>query len=253
MRNPQSAFKGLTLIEMLVVVSIIAILIALLLPTIGASRQSAETLQCKSNLRQLQLALSAYQFEHDDTLPQPAQDDDITDTFERGRVLWFNALDTYLDQQSKNYKANDVNERNYAAFKQDPAWEDLSATDQENARTIKMNEYLGNIDNRDDVPLVKFYSVEQLKRPGLTVIFLDGRAFDTPSQTTGDADSIGTQKFSATPIYAGLRHDDGANVVFGDGRVDLIKQPIRKMATGYRGWFDGDNGPQNLIWQVDKP
>ena len=49
-----------TLIELLVVIAIIAILVALLLPAVQQARESARKTQCKSNLKQLGLALQNY-------------------------------------------------------------------------------------------------------------------------------------------------------------------------------------------------
>jgi prepilin-type N-terminal cleavage/methylation domain-containing protein/prepilin-type processing-associated H-X9-DG protein len=58
-----------TLIELLVVISIIAILAAMLLPAIGMVRSQAQSTQCRSNLRQMQLANIAYSGEWDDFVP----------------------------------------------------------------------------------------------------------------------------------------------------------------------------------------
>lgn len=59
-----------TLIELLVVVAIIALLIGILLPALGAARTTAQTAACGARLAQLGTALNLYINDHDRTLPQ---------------------------------------------------------------------------------------------------------------------------------------------------------------------------------------
>lgn len=61
--------NGFTLIELLVVVSIISLMVAILLPTLSAARQTARSIQCLSNLRQLGIALPMYAGDYHNWLP----------------------------------------------------------------------------------------------------------------------------------------------------------------------------------------
>ena len=61
--------RGFTLIELLVVIGIIALLIAILLPTLGAARDHANKTKCLANLRSLGQAMALYAQGQHDKLP----------------------------------------------------------------------------------------------------------------------------------------------------------------------------------------
>jgi prepilin-type N-terminal cleavage/methylation domain-containing protein len=70
--RPIQAVHGFTLIELLTVIAIVGILAALIFPTVGKVRETAQRTVDANNLREIVKAASIYAADNNDRLPDPA-------------------------------------------------------------------------------------------------------------------------------------------------------------------------------------
>lgn len=96
---------GFTLVELLVVIGIIAVLIALLLPSLNRARRHAKDLQCMSNLRQLGLACRNYAADNKDSLP-PGY---VYYTNIGHDAFWANFINSYIAPTGNDRQTTDPN------------------------------------------------------------------------------------------------------------------------------------------------
>jgi prepilin-type N-terminal cleavage/methylation domain-containing protein/prepilin-type processing-associated H-X9-DG protein len=68
-KSKRAVFRAFTLVELLVVIGIIAVLIAILLPTLNKAREQSRRAACLANLRTLGQAMITYANDHRDRLP----------------------------------------------------------------------------------------------------------------------------------------------------------------------------------------
>jgi prepilin-type N-terminal cleavage/methylation domain-containing protein/prepilin-type processing-associated H-X9-DG protein len=231
-----SRVRAFTLIELLVVVAIIAVLMAILLPSLGRAREQARSVVCMSNQRQLVMACAAYENDYNGSFP-------ATVTTYGEQAMWSTALDPYLaalhpDDATRSGVAG---QRSYKAYKQDPVWasfptETASAagtlqTIKEYARTIKMNTHLRRAGGGG------FARIIDIERPSEHVMFGDGTSVDLVSWPGNTAES-GAFSFDVTDRSqggVGLRHLGSANIALVDGHVENFKFATYKRAVSGTG------------------
>ncbi|MCC6660540.1 MAG: type II secretion system protein [Phycisphaerales bacterium] len=63
------ARPGFSLVDVLVSIAVIGVLISLLIPSLGLVRETAHQVVCRSNIRQIGLALAMFADEHKDAVP----------------------------------------------------------------------------------------------------------------------------------------------------------------------------------------
>lgn len=118
--------RAFTLIELLVVIAIIAVLIALLLPAVQNAREAARRSQCKSQMRQLGIAMHNYHEAHSrfpignghaqSAYDTPAHTDTNAPKYQRAG--WTVLILPYIDQ-SALYQEFDLNKAMFCFTQED--------------------------------------------------------------------------------------------------------------------------------------
>ena len=188
LREPQSVTVGFTLIELLVVIAIIAILTAILLPTLAAARGRAQGVVCLNNTHQLTLALELYADDHNSRLPFNLV---MTEWSPRNNLNWVNNVmtwDTHPDntnQATITQAALGVYAQRETAIYRCPSDRALSAMQHASGwtgriRSYSMNAMMGdagdvtstgfNVNNPD---YTQFFKITQIVHPSGIFAFLD--------------------------------------------------------------------------------
>jgi prepilin-type N-terminal cleavage/methylation domain-containing protein/prepilin-type processing-associated H-X9-DG protein len=88
--------KGFTLVELLVVISIIALLLSVLIPSLSKTRELAKELVCKSNTRQCGVMFSAYTQSNDGKFhSRKYLDQGLEDEVTKNHHVWPKLLERY--------------------------------------------------------------------------------------------------------------------------------------------------------------
>ncbi len=90
-----------TLVELLIVITIIAILAGMLLPALNSAREKAREAGCLGNLKQLGIVLHSYTGDNDDTYP-------YNSLLNGSRRIFPLALNIYYGRQNEDWRTGDT-------------------------------------------------------------------------------------------------------------------------------------------------
>ncbi len=251
MNHRPAAFRarGFTLIELLVVISIISLLIAILLPALAKARESAQGIQCLSNVKGIGLAMTMYTEMFNDYYPPRTinMPDDVAtaDDGWQGPILRMTRAGlmpkhtNYTQPRTTKlcpavagaplpYESNDTFD-NYSHYMFDVIM--IGARNFGSATWTNPTHRSRGIDK----PALTYYSADARywsSVDGRTDIIENNPNVDQTGSNVGmNPNKPGTNVsgFSSsnletsTNIYEGFRHTGGANFVFGDGHGEHRK------------------------------
>lgn len=212
--------RAFTLVELLIVVAIIAILAALLLPTLARAGEKGRATACGGNLRQLQLGWQSYALDHASRL---VNNYGVGQT-RSSLASWANNILDWHDSDGNTNTALLLTAKlgPYApaagVFK---CPSDNSRADNgPRIRSMSMNSLVGDpgeLTNRFNPAWVQAFRESDLRQPSSTFVFLDEHP-DTIN------DGFFMNRLDDAPKWGNLPasyHNGAANLTFADGHAEL--------------------------------
>ena len=219
--------RGFTLIELLVVIAIIAILAALLLPTVSGAKAKANVARCQSNLREIDLALGMYAADHGCYPPDFVGSPPWTNNF----AYWLTLIEPYTQAGWTN------------PLMHCPADKIPNAPPHAVADGV-VNGYVSYLYN--------WQGTGQVKEPGsLAYLGLDNRP-EAGVVAPVEMVALGHGGLWWKPPGTEIRfpHVTGANLAFCDGRVQFVQfSALWASNATARSQWNYDHEPHPETWQ----
>ena len=219
--------KGFTLVELLVVISIIALLLSILMPALGKVREQTRRVVCASNLRQQGIGLLIYANSNNNVLPPSV--------YNNGRWVWdlsYYTTDLILAAMGGGGKEMFFCPSSKKRRDMDAYWR-FSESDlnrpEPTAVSVRKNHWralaygylLDSYDGRDPNNKMWISKLSDVERPTGTALVLDGTI-----EYGGAFDGYGDIGLSSNHLTSNGA-PAGGNILFVDGHVDW--RPFSKM------------------------
>jgi len=211
--------RAFTLLELLVVISIIAMLAALLAPALARAKASAKSISCNSNLRQMGVAAHIYSGDYHDSYP-PA----YCYAIENGVPISYAWDLTSIGGASPQVVPGILWQgQGNKAVQQCPAYAGNANWLADPYTGYNYNtSYIGHGQD-ENIPTPA--RMQDVHRPVHTALFGDGQYVSGADKfMRAPWDSPGDQGFNGRWAGTqGFRHQKRTNVVFGDGHTESLK------------------------------
>lgn len=202
-----------TLIELLLVISIIAILSGLLLPALKLAKEKGQKIQCANNLRQLGSNFYFYNSDYD-SLPTPLMFGSDKNKASSSYAVYSGFIPFYLPRGDYINDYTYANQTYYCPSRR-------VFNDTTRIANYGYNYELGNVSERAA-------KIENQKYPTVTLLLCDRTYIDSTVSKGFPwyASGLSSQLAINTWIEAGKRHNNSINVVFLDCHVENMKPSI---------------------------
>jgi prepilin-type N-terminal cleavage/methylation domain-containing protein len=263
--------KGFTLIELLVVIAIIAILAAMLLPSLARAKLKAAGVQCMNNNRQLSLAWSLYSDDNADNLPKALGADATRPRWVNGNMTWSGTSSLDVGNTSNWDPSVDLynspmwpySGKNAAIFRcpGDKRTANVAGRIYPAVRSISMSQVFSSEDYRVWVqaPWRLYAKKTTIVKPAKTFVFVEENpqtindaAFAVECHSAFDANMNPTPTSARVIDFPGNYHARATAFAFADGHTEIHRWKGSKIMdpTGGGGGLAGNSGV-DVVWMVE--